>query len=737
VSEAAAAVRWLLQQAEPEARRVAVQQIAKVRGREAAELLLRALGDEDWRVRKEAATVAPALERRDEVVATLVAALEETVNIGLRNAAVEALVAIGPDSAGATIEAMQRLDADARKLAVEVLGGVAEPRGIAALARALADDDANVRVAAAEALGGATLAGEESRDLATSALVAALSMSDSFLKIAALDSLARLEAQLPWSVFEPYARDPLLRRYAIAAAAGSREPEALSALAYATGDGSPTIAREAIVALGDVIAATVERVSLAPGTEEAMRDEVLLDLARDALQTTPTGRANARRAVLDAEDARARGGALLVLALLRDRQDVPSFVQALGEDDVAERADLALRLFGPEATRPLLAAARSAKAPVRAAALSLAASLEGAEAATVREALREALESASLEVLACAVEALGPLGEGGDLRRIATLVEHADARIAAIATNAVSELAARHVDAARDLLRDARSGHDPLALGCILLGAIASTQALSDEDVRLLERALAHDHPQVRRAAIDALAQAGGEAAADAIVFALADEEHEVQLAAIRALGRLGRADPLVGLVADTRDPVLTATILRALGDADPARALSAARPLVVRAEAAVASAAVEAIGHLQGVTSSRPASARMSTHIGAACEDALFSALDHPDPEVVKLALSLVGAQPGVRALARLGHCLDHASWEVRRVAAELLGQDKSPGAQALLRARYEREKEPVVRDAIAAAVSLRPSGEDSLRPHRSSGVTAWPRAKDAKEGE
>jgi HEAT repeat protein len=729
VSEAAAAVRWLLQQAEPEARRVAVQQIAKVRGREAAELLLRALGDEDWRVRKEAATVAPALERRDEVVATLVAALEETVNIGLRNAAVEALVAIGPDSAGATIEAMSRLDADARKLAVEVLGGVAEPRGIAALARALADDDANVRVAAAEALGGATLAGEESRDLATSALVAALTMSDSFLKIAALDSLARLEAQLPWSVFEPYARDPLLRRYAIAAAAGSREPEALSALAYATGDGSPTIAREAIVALGDVIAATVERMTIAAGTEEAARDEVLLDLARDALQTTPTGRANARRAALDAEDARARGSALLVLALLRDREDVRAFVEALGEDDVAERADIALRLFGPEATRPLLSAARSAKPAVRAAALTLAASLEGAEAATVRDALREALESGSLEVVSCAVEALGPLGDGGDLRRIATLVEHTDARVAAIATNAVSELAARHVEAARDLLRDARSGHDPLALGCILLGAIASTQALSEEDIRLLERALAHDHPRVRRAAIDALAQAGGEAAADAIVFALADEEHEVQLAAIRALGRLGRADPLAGLVADTRNPVITVTTLRALGDADPARALAAARPLVAHAEAAVASAAVEAIGHLL--------EARVSPHVGAACEDALFMALDHPDPEVVKLALSLVGVQPGVRALARLGHCLDHASWEVRRVAAELLGQDKSPGAQALLRARYEREKEPVVRDAIAAAVSVRPAGDDSLRPHPRSGVTGWPRAKDAKEGE
>jgi hypothetical protein len=145
-----------------------------------------------------------------------------------------------------------------------------------------------------------------------------------------------------------------------------------------------------------------------------------------------------------------------------------------------------------------------------------------------------------------------------------------------------------------------------------------------------------------------------------------------------------------------------------------------------------VACAAVEAIGHL----AYGRGPSRLSQQVTAGCEDALFAALDHPDPEVVKLALSLVGAQPGARALARLGLCLDHTSWEVRRVAAELLGQDKSPAAQALLRARYEREKEAVVRDAIAAAVSLRPPGEDSIRPHSRSGVTGWPRAKDAKEG-
>jgi HEAT repeat protein len=696
VSEASAAVRWLLQQAEPEARRVAVQQIAKVPGRDAPELLLRALGDDDWRVRKDGAAMAPALDRREEVVTALVAALEETANIGLRNAAVEALIAVGPDAVAAVVEALGRIDADARKLAVEVLAGVPDVRGASALVRCLHDPDANVRVAAAEALGNASLAGAESRNLAIQALTGSLATGDTFLTIAALDSLARLDARLRWTLLEPYSRDGLLRRYALAAAAFSREPEAVRALAQATADPTSTIAREAIVALGDLVVARVA-------------DAALLEVARAALRLAPAGALNARRAALDASDTRARAAALGVLGLLGDVADVAILIEALAEDDVAERADFALRLFGPISVAPLLASASVARPHVRVAAFALVASLEGADVAAVRAALRQGLEDASVEVVVGAVKALGPIGEAEDLRRIAPAVGHQDERIAATATNAVSELAERHVDAARALLEESAAGPDPLALGCILLGAIASTQPLRNDDVRLLERALAHDQPRVRRAGIDALARSGGEAAADAVLFALADEDSEVKLAAVRSLGRLRRPEPLARVVAHARDPLITATALRALGEADPERALLAARPLVTHADAAIACAAVEAVGRL--------ASTRGPAHLTTACEDALFAALDHPNAEVVKLALSLAGARPGARALARLGLCLDHGSWEVRRIAAELLGQDKSPSAQALLRARYEREQDPLVRDAISAAVSLRPAVE-TARP-------------------
>jgi HEAT repeat protein len=692
VSDAASAVRWLLDQAEPEARRIAVQQIAKVRGRHAPELLIRALGDDDWRVRKEATLVAPSLEHREEVIAALVAALEETVNVGLRNAAVEALVVIGPDAVGASVDALSRVGAQARKLLVEVLGGIADARGTGALVLALSDDDANVRVAAAEALGTAALAGEESRERAIWALADVLAANSPFLRIAALESLSRLSASLPWAVFEPFVSDPLLRRYAIAAASASREPPAVRALARATGDPSPTIVRDALVALGDLLAAAHE-------------DDTLVAGVRDALEVA--GHDNARRAAGHGEDPRARGGGLLVLGLLRDPGDVPLLLDALGDDEVAERADLAVRMFGPDAIAPLLAAARGSQARAHAAALTLAASFEGASVIDVRSALRDALGSTFAHVTSCAVELLGVVGDASDLDRAAALVRDADERIAAAAVNAVSALAARHADAARELLRESRPPQVPVVLGCILLGGIATTGSLRPEEVRFLERALAHEDPHVRRAAIDSLAQAGSEAASDAVAFALADEEREVKLAAVRALGSLGRVEPLIAVIADTRDPVLTAIGLRALGEADPRRAVAAARPLVRHSDPAIACAAVEAIGQLDRA-------ARTPTpEYRADREYTLFSALDHPNPEVVKLALSLVGDRPGARALVRLGLCLDHPSSEVRRVAAELLAQDKSPASQGLLSVRYEREKDPVVREAIALAVSLRPSAE------------------------
>src|SRR6185295_3000189 len=88
----------MLAHAEPEQRRRAVKELVALRAPGVVPLFVRALGDEDWRVRKEASSLTPRVEPKEELVQALSHALSDRENIGLRNAVVEALVSLGPDA---------------------------------------------------------------------------------------------------------------------------------------------------------------------------------------------------------------------------------------------------------------------------------------------------------------------------------------------------------------------------------------------------------------------------------------------------------------------------------------------------------------------------------------------------------------------------------------------------------------------------------------------------------------
>src|SRR5690606_9934778 len=133
---------------DPELRRRGVQLVPEVVGADRLRLLLLALGDSDWRVRKEAVTVALELGPSADLVAALVGAFAPSENVGLRNAAVETLAGLGGPAVSAVAEALPSLDADGRKLAAEALGRSHDPAALPALEKLATDPDSNVRVAA-------------------------------------------------------------------------------------------------------------------------------------------------------------------------------------------------------------------------------------------------------------------------------------------------------------------------------------------------------------------------------------------------------------------------------------------------------------------------------------------------------------------------------------------------------------------------------------------------------------
>jgi HEAT repeat protein len=685
------AVIALLADADPESRRRGTQMISGLLGDDVVELLLRALGDVDWRVRKEAAALAATIEPRQAVIDRLALALDDHENVGLRNGAVEALVAMGRDAVPAAVRALGTLDADGRKLAVEVLGGLPDVAGTRAIARALGDTDFNVRIAAAEALGSAALAGEDAENLAVKELTIALGSAEPFLQLASLNSLVRLDARLGWDVFEPLMRDPLLRRHAIAAAGRSHERAAVSALARAVGDRSTPIAKDALVALVECISDTA-------------LGEDLGQLARESLLASPVAASRVRELAGSLDDPRVRGAALVVLGLLRVRADIPELVRGLEDEEVADQAELGLRWFGRDAVDPLLEEGRNSSPPVRATTLALVPLLTDQADRSTRKALHEALGASTPDVLTAAISAISLTGGAEDLAVLVGYATSAEPRIAASASAALTSLALRHIIEARALIQTIAADGPSAVVGCILRGAIArhetaGVRATETEDITFLRGTLDHNDARTRRAAVDALAIIGGPTAAEVVARALADEEREVVLAAVRALGRMGQADPLLTLLDGVRDPAVIAAALRALGEASPAQAFDAARPLIRHEDPLLASSAVEAIGQLRGPRR----------------DDALAIALDHKDPEVVKSALVELARDMSPRTLARLGVCLDHASYEVRRFAAELLGTVDDEGALALVRDRLDRETDPVVREALTFALGSRATRSES----------------------
>jgi HEAT repeat protein len=660
---------------DPETRRLAAKALASDDANDAPKRIVRALADENWRVRKEAAQSAVTAPHRADVLRELGAALADRDNVGLRNSAVEALVAIGPDAVPTAIAALRSLDADGKKLAIEVLGGVPDARGAEALAGALADEDANVRQSAAEALGSSALAGDDARKTAVRALRSVLPRAEPLMKLASLGALARLEVALEWSLLEPLLVDPVLRGAVLAACARCMDGACGLALAAALFDPNVAFARAALVALSEWLLSSMQK-----------------GLPIDAIAARLQARDAAPRVhAIDDDDPEVRGAALTVLALLGDAEAAPAIVRALLDPLLARSAETAVSLLGAAALPALLAVGEREPPSRHAALLLVVPTLTGRLDDRALAVVRATLGHESDDVAAAAAQVLGALGDGADIERLAILAAGSvsqSRRTPQSAALAIELLAEKHPDEAREAF--ARLAGDPAQTiaGCVLLTALRGSPSGS---IEYLKRAIGFGDARARRAAIEAFAAIGGDEPREAVASALADEERDVQLAAIRALGSLRHGAALSNLVANVNDPEIVAAAASALSEADPALALDVCIELVSREDPAIASAAVATLGKLGS----------------ARAEEGLVRALDHASDEVVKLALSELGRSPSASVLARVGRSLDHPSWEVRRLAAEVLGADASDEALSILRARLERESDASVRDAIMLALA------------------------------
>lgn len=660
--------------ADPDVRRQAVYRMSLRPGGAPLAQILEALSDPDWRVRREAISLAAQTSDKAPLIDALLTRVVDTDNIGLRNAAIEVL---GMIAQGRALEFARACDAagmSGRKFLVEAMGKTRDPQMIDNLEGLLRGDDANTAAAAVEALvciGGAR---------AEALLRARLSVSDLFVRIAIVEGLTRLGARLPWNEVKQAVEDPLVRRISAELLGRTGDPEALELLLELASDASPQTSAAALRAIAELAQTTeadradlVERLSV---SNESFRQALYESLLHG---DTPT-----------------RQGAAYLAVLCRDESSLEAVIQAVADDVAGPESVEALRRWGAGLVEPLLMLRRG-EPRVWAIALELASELSCRHSDQISDGTRDRIRSlierdltdAGDAVRAAAAQSLQWWGAPRDCRALAECLSSASHDVRAAATSALEVLAKKVPADVEGALGHADLDGPGGADIAHVLSRLDSPGAID-----ILKRGLHSENARTRRAVVQALAMANAKNVTHLVGYAVADEDIDVQIAAVRTLGQMSAEEantPLRTALDSPFAPVRAEAAL-ALGRRGASTTVPRLRELLEDAEPVVVAAALDALAWLgdDGVV------------------DAVGRALDHADDEVFQAGLRAAHTLPAHDAERFVGRGLAHPAWNVRMLAIKLLVELDTVHTRQLLTDALARETDAMVRHAIESGLRL-----------------------------
>lgn len=691
-------------------------------------LLIEVMGDDDFRIRKEALEAALCWPDPLVVVERLVEALGEPDNIGRRNAAVEAVTRLQGVAVEPLLRALASLP-EHRKVLVDVLGAIGDRRAAPALTAVLGDSDPNVRAAAAEAIG--NLSVEE----VAPALSQALDDSDQIIVLGALEGLNRHRVALPLARLLPLLDKVALRPAVLNALSRTQDVAALPLLLQGLTDRARG-AREA--ALRGVVRLHDEH------PDEQVRTAVVRAVA--ALPE-PTVRSSVR-ALLEAEPP-ARAAAALLLGWSGRRDVIRPLVLALGDShpEVAQAAGRAVAALGGPALESLCELCPELDGRHRAAIYAffgdiadalLSGALPQAGATTVSRVqalLRDGLADRHGDAARQAARALRGIGGKETLEPLLLRLD-SEGPATQEAAESLGQLGRRFPDEVHALISARVTAAAP---GATLAGVAEPPSKATPPSAPWLCQVLAvsgtaRDLPTlftlsrasgaaVRAAACEALGQVasrvereGREGSPEGLWrvlrAALWDEDRAVRGAATTALSRLD-AGPAAALLReaaqaargaerlsdDTRAAAVVALGgVAQRGGGERGEALAALRALAGGEDAVTAVPALLALARVRS-----PASPAGLDQAGAIDQALLSTALVAKDVTIAVGAAAALGERGGEAALSSLLSSLSDERSEVREaVAAALI---------------LHGEREPTVLGRITAAAAARRTSEQDAR--------------------
>jgi len=642
----------------PEVRRRAVRDLVGVGARDGADLILAALGDDDWRVRKETILVVAELKTDDDLVRRLIAALLQEDDVGLRNGAAEALASTRGDVVTPLIGALDAAAPGGRKIILEVVGRTGDQRAVATLVRHLTDPDPNVKVCVAELLG------DHPTAEAIDALCRCLGPADSLLSLAALQSVNRMGARIPWTSLEPLAGDPLLASEIFFAMARTGEPAAAAVIGGRLGgDRSAARAFEVLHDASAEAAAAVEEVMTRVG--EGTLDKLSI-LAGE-------------------EESPDRRAAVRCIIWSRRPAMIPLLVR-LSADEALNRTIVdGLFTWGALAVDALERMLPDARGRTLASVINLLSKLLDERQGRDKAALFTAyLNSADVVVATSAAGAVARFGTEAVIPRLLELAADDDLRVRRVAGYALTQIGCRYPSEVRSSITSLEMEGPRGVELCRVFEVVGRP-----EDLGVIASALSSPDALLRRNALGTLAAVAGPSAVDTISLAMTDEDTGVKMAAASALARIGpaAAETIVSAL-NTAEGPLRAALVRALGKVGHIAAPAILRSMC-RESSDVAMAALEAMRNLE----LDPGELKSEV-------------LGHVDKEVVKKALAFLGPAVSVPELAAL---LAHEAWDIRLAVVERLTAMAAADEAAAdpMRARLLVEDDDLVRASLERALT------------------------------
>lgn len=639
-----------------EVRRQAVLMLNRpAEGEESAKLLLKAMQDGSWRVRKTAVETLIDNYPLELYITGLINLLYLEDNAGARNSAIEALVKLGKKVTGYLIEAFDSPSADIRKFVIDIIGQLGDRKAIPLLVDAMRDEDENVRAAAVEYLG------NMKESSVVDSLFEVLEGEDLWIAYPAVDALRRIGdvravPVLLKALGKKTLREPVLK--AIGELAGH---EALEHVVPFITDSSKSVAQEALKAVEALYHRGVKETFIIEALRRHHGERLIEVLLEHAWSNKPDVSAPA----------------ILVLGLLRDERALSPLLELSIGEDFAEDVKKALVYIGKEKPESLLPLFRTDD-------LYLKRFLCGVVAEVASPAHLDKLIDLTGDedghTRSLAARGLAGIGDGRAIEYLKRLLTDPYLDVQESAVESLSVFGGR-MDG-RDFLAGLGDKNPVMRKNsALLLGRLGLMEALP-----ALGFALKDENISVRSAVVDALSSIKTAEAADLLILALTDEDPDIRAFAALSLGGLAwmpSVEPLCLLLNDQEDMVrvCAAKALGALGDA---RALPALMSLLLDTNGFVVAAAIDSLGRL-GVSDA---------------EDALISMLSSEDREIRRTAIrALSGYHSADKKI--LPYIRDE-DWATRVAAVESLMDRRQDYIRIEMERVYDEEEDPVVRKCL-----------------------------------